>query len=195
MQSGKRTTNTFFLGIRMGMWFQLLGVRELRGDECLDFFVPVENRSPYQVSNSVINNGGNKGAMPKLPSLSDLVDAIKNDHKLHEFHESTEKWILDQEHKKYFRDTFGITNIHPLFVGCYGMVVLFLDDHGIVFSWCKMTHKMYILGINKMEGLANFLYHPKKRCVIIEDTGELIPEVELLRLAKEEVKMIKPLIL
>ena len=65
--------------------------------------------------------------------MSDLVDAIKNDHKLYEFHESTEKWILDQEHKEYFSNTFGITNIHPLFVGRYAMVV---DDRGIVFSWC-----------------------------------------------------------
>ena len=89
-------------------------------------------------------------------------------------------WIID----------FGITNIHPLFVGCYEMVVLFLDDRGIVFSWCEMTHEMYILGINKMEGLANFLYHPKKRCVIIEDTGEL---VELRRHAREELAMVESL--
>ena len=38
---------------------------------------------------------------------------------------------------------------------------------------------MYILGINKLEGLANYLYHPDKLCAIVEDTGELIPEVEL----------------
>ncbi|RIA92380.1 hypothetical protein C1645_736413 [Glomus cerebriforme] len=131
--------------------------------------------------------------MSKLPSLSDLVDEIKNDHKFHEFHEPTDKWIFDQENKKYFSNTFGITNIHPLFVGCYGMVVLSLDDRGILFSWCEMTHEMYILGINKMEDdLANFLHYPKKRCVIIEDTGEL--NLDVIH-ASEELAMVKPLII
>jgi hypothetical protein len=174
---------------------ETLGVQELRGDECLVFFMPVEDRSPYQVSNSVINNGKNNGAMSKLQSLSDLVDATKNEHKFREFHESTDKWIIDQEHKNYFSDTFGITNIHPLFVSCYGMVVLFSDNRGIIFSWCEMTHDMYILGFNIMEGLANFVYHPNKKCAIIEDTGELIPEVELSCRAREELEMVETLII
>src|SRR5581483_2746245 len=175
-----------------------LGVRELRGDECLDFFMPVENRSPYQVSNNNIKNGGNSGAMQKLPSLSDLVGATKRDREFREFGEPTDKWIVNQEHWKYFSDTFGITNIRPMFVGCYGMVVLFLDDRGILFSWCEMTYEMYILGFNIMEGLANFVYHPKKRCLIDEDTGKLITEVELSELrrrVREELKMDKPLII
>ena len=46
-----------------------------------------------------------------------------------------------------------------------------------------------------MEGLANFVYHPKKRCIIDEDTGELIPEVELRRRAREELAMVEPLII
>ncbi|PKY57788.1 hypothetical protein RhiirA4_510941 [Rhizophagus irregularis] len=102
----------------------------------------------------------------------------------------SDKWIVDQEHKKYFSDTFGITNICPMFIGCYGMVVLFLDDRGILFSWCEITYEMYILGFNIMESLANFVYHPKKRCVIDEDTGKLITEVELRRRAREELEMI-----
>ncbi|PKC67587.1 hypothetical protein RhiirA1_509313 [Rhizophagus irregularis] len=61
--------------------------------------------------------------------------------------------------------------IHLSESGCYGMVVLFLDDRGILFSWCEMTYEMYILGFNIMESLANFIYYPKKRCVIDEDTG------------------------
>jgi hypothetical protein len=157
--------------------------------------MPVENGSPYQVSNNVINNGGDSGAMHKLPSLSDLVGATKCDREFREFRELTDKWIVDQEHKKYFSDTFGITNIRPMFVGCYGMVVLFLDDRGILFSWCEMTYEMYILGFNIMEGLANFVYHPKKRCVIDEDTGKLITEEELRRCAMEELAMVKPLII
>ncbi|GBB86190.1 hypothetical protein RclHR1_12630008 [Rhizophagus clarus] len=176
----------------------ILGVRELRGDECLDFFMPVENGSPYQVSNNVINNGGDSGAMCKLPSLSDLVGATKCDREFREFRELTDKWIVDQEHKKYFSDTFGITNIRPMFVGYSGMVVLFLDDRGILFSWCEMTYEMYILGFNIMEGLANFVYHPKKRCLIDEDTGKLITEVELSELrrrVREELKMDKPIII
>jgi hypothetical protein len=43
---------------------------------------------------------------------------------------------------------------------------------------------MYILGINEMEGLANILYHPEKRCIIIK---EIIPYVELVRQTKERV--------
>jgi len=46
---------------------------------------------------------------------------------------------------------------------------------------------MHILGINKMEGLANYLYHPEKVCAIMEDTGELVPRVELKRRVKEEM--------
>jgi hypothetical protein len=57
----------------------------------------------------------------------------------------------------------------------------------------EMTYGMHFLGINKMEGLANYLYHPEKICAIMEDTGELVPEVELERhvrerLAKEELE-------
>ena len=106
--------------------------------------------------------------------------------------EPTDKWIIDQENKKYFSNTFGITNIHLLFVGYYGIVVLFLDDRGIVFSWCEMTNEMHILGFNIMESLANFVYHPEKRCIIDEDTGELIPEVEFRRRAREELAMVEP---
>ena len=65
------------------------------------------------------------------------------------------------------------------------MSVLFLDSRGILFEWCEFTRDMYILGINEMEGLANILYYPEKRCIIIKDTGEVIPDVELERQAKE----------
>jgi len=172
-----------------------LGVRELRGDECLDFYIPVEDKSSHQFSNTVIKNGGNDGAMPKLQSLSDLVDAVKNDRKFREFHEPTDKWMIDQENKKHFSDAFGITNIHPLFAGCYGMVLLFLDDRGILFSWCEMTFDMDILGFNIMEGLANFVYHPEKKFAIIEDTGELITEVELGRRVMKELEATEPLVI
>jgi hypothetical protein len=50
-----------------------------------------------------------------------------------------------------------------------------------------MMHGMYILGINRMEGIANYLYHPEKICVIMEDTGELVLEVELKRCVREEL--------
>ncbi|CAG8734421.1 1817_t:CDS:1, partial [Funneliformis caledonium] len=53
--------------------------------------------------------------MPKLPSLSELVDAIKNDEKFQEFHEFNDEMLIDEEYKKYFVYSFGITNIHPLF--------------------------------------------------------------------------------
>ena len=66
-----------------------------------------------------------------------------------------------------------------------GMTVLFLDSRGILFEWCEFTKDMYVLGINEMEGLANILYHPEKKLKIIEDTGEMIPDVELKRQAKE----------
>ena len=46
---------------------------------------------------------------------------------------------------------------------------------------------MHILGINKMEGLANYLYHLEKVCAIMEDTSELIPRVELKRHVKEKM--------
>ena len=40
-----------------------LEVWKLYGDECLDFFMPVKNRSPYQILNNVINNEKNSEAM------------------------------------------------------------------------------------------------------------------------------------
>ncbi|PKC15802.1 hypothetical protein RhiirA5_407796 [Rhizophagus irregularis] len=163
-----------------------LGVRELLGDECLDLFMPVETRSPNQVSNNISIQKRNKGTMQKLQSYSELVDALKNDREFHEFHKSTDEWLIDQENKEYFKKTYGITNIHPLFVDQYGMTVLFLDDRDILFAWCEMTKDMDILGINKMEGLANYLYHPEKVCAIMEDTGELVPRVELKRRVKEK---------
>ena len=58
---------------------------------------------------------------------------------------------------------------------------------GIMFKWSEMTQDMYILGINKMEGLANYLYHPEKVCVIMDDTGELVPRVEIKRWVKKEM--------
>jgi len=48
-----------------------------------------------------------------------------------------------------------------------------------------MTREMDIWGINKMEGLANYLYHPEKVCVIMND-GDLVTRVELVRRVEEE---------
>ena len=67
------------------------------------------------------------------------------------------------------------------------MLILFLDDRGIMFMWSEMEYGMRILGINKVEGLANYLYHPEKICVVMEDTGELVPEVELTRRVEEKM--------
>ena len=66
------------------------------------------------------------------------------------------------------------------------MVVLFLDDRGIMFMWSEMEYGMRILGINKVEGLANYLYHPEKICVVMID-DELVPEVELERRVEEKM--------
>ncbi|CAG8651727.1 9374_t:CDS:2 [Funneliformis caledonium] len=146
----------------------VLGVRELRGDECLDFFMPVETRPPDRVSNN---------------------DSIQkeNDREFREFHGPTDEWLIDQEYREYFNETYRITNIYPLLMDHSGTVMFFLDDRGILFAWCEMTKEMDILGINKIEGLANYLYHPEKVCSIMEDTGELVPRVELKRRVKEEM--------
>lgn len=69
--------------------------------------------------------------MHELPSLSRLVETIKDNHKYHEFHEHKDKWLLDQ---KYFKDTFGITDITPLLVDHYGSTLIFSDDRGILFE-------------------------------------------------------------
>ena len=52
--------------------------------------------------------------------------------------------------------------------------------------WSEMEYGMRILGINKLEGLANYLYHPGKICAVMED-GELVPEVELTRRINERL--------
>ncbi|GES77557.1 hypothetical protein GLOIN_2v1673015 [Rhizophagus clarus] len=123
--------------------------------------------------------------MHELPSLSELVELIKNDHKYHEFYKNEDNWLIDQEN---FSDTYGITKIYSLLVDHYGGSLMFLDDCNILFEWCEITQIMYILGINIMEGFANFLYHPEKRCIIEED-GNLIPDIELERQAEELVKV------
>ncbi|CAI2178955.1 6135_t:CDS:2 [Funneliformis geosporum] len=164
---------------RMAIW-------ELLGDECLDSFMPVDARSGNKVSNNISTEKNNNGTMQKLQSYSELVDRLKNDREFREFHEPTDEWLIDQENREYFNKTYGITYIHPLLVDNSGMVVLFLDDRGIMFMWSEMEYGMRILGINKMEGLANYLYHPEKICVVMKD-GELVPEVELERRVEEKM--------
>ena len=69
------------------------------------------------------------------------------------------------------------------------MTVLFLDSRGILFEWCEFTKDMYVLGINEIEGLANILYHPEKKLMIMEDTGKIIPDAKLKCQAKEFAKV------
>jgi hypothetical protein len=162
---------------------------ELCGDECLDNVMLIQNSS-NQDSNNIDSVKKSNTAMQKLPSMSELVDAVKINHDFYEFQESQFKYefILDQENREYFSDAYGITYINPLLVDDSGLTILFLDSRGILFEWCELTKDMYLLGINEMEGLANFLYHPEKKLKIFEDTGEMIPDVELQRQAKEIVK-------
>jgi hypothetical protein len=165
-----------------------LGVRELLGDECLDSFMLVDTRSGNHVSNSISTWKKHKVSMRKLPSYSELADKLKNDRKFRGFCEPTDGWLIDKENREYFNRRYGITHIRPLLVDRSGMIVLFLDDRGIMFMWSEMEYGMRILGINKLEGLANYLYHPYKICVVMEDTGELVPEVELTRRVMEELE-------
>jgi hypothetical protein len=109
---------------------------------------------------------------------------VINYHELQPEHE----WLIGQENKEYFNDAYGITNINPLLEDDDGMSVLFLDSRGILFEWCELTQDMYILGINEMEGFANILYHPEKKCIIIKDIGEIIPDEELERQAEESAE-------
>jgi len=161
-----------------------LGVRELLGDECLDLLMPVDARSGNQVSNNITTEKNN-GTMQKLQSYSELVETLKNDREFREFCGPTDEWLIDQEHREFFDEAFGITYIRPLLVDHSGLVGLFLDDRGIMFKWSEMEYDMQVLGINKMEGLANYLYHPEKIFVVTEDTGELVLEVEITRHVEE----------
>jgi len=118
--------------------------------------------------------------MRKLQGYSELVVALKNDRKFREFCSTKDERLVDQENRKYFDEIYGITHIHPLLVDHSGVVLLFLDNRGIMFKWSEMTQDMHILGINKIEGLANYLYNPEKECAIMEDTGELVPNLNVL---------------
>ncbi|CAI2171456.1 12624_t:CDS:2 [Funneliformis geosporum] len=172
---------------KCGSKTRIMGVRELLGDECLDLFMPVNTRSGNQVSNNISTQKNNNGSMQKLQSYSELVDKLKNDRKFREFCDLTDKWLIDQENREYFDKTYGITYIRPLLVDHSAMVVLFLDDREIMFIWSEMEFGMRILRINKAKGLANYLYHPEKICAVMEDTGELVTEVKLTRLVKENM--------
>ncbi|PKY48728.1 hypothetical protein RhiirA4_544800 [Rhizophagus irregularis] len=76
--------------------------------------------------------------------------------------------LLHPEFKEYFRKVFGITGVHPVFVDHSELVVLMLDDRGIMFRWNEMEHGMDCMG------LANHLHYPENICVIVESTRELI---------------------
>ncbi|GBB92610.1 hypothetical protein RclHR1_20300003 [Rhizophagus clarus] len=160
---------------------------ELCGDECLDFLMLAQSKSPNQFSNNIYSVEISNTDMQKLQDLSELIDTVKNDRRFHEFQPKNE-WLTDQENKEYFSDAYGITNVNPLLVDNIGVTVLFLDDRGILFEWCELTKEMHVLGINEMEGLANFLYYPEKKLTIMEDTGEMIPDMELVHQAKELAK-------
>jgi hypothetical protein len=164
-----------------------VGIRELCGNECLDIFMSVQTRYPNKVSNDINSLEKHNTAMRELPRLSGLVEATKNNCGYRELQPEHE-WLIDQENKEYFYDAYGITDINPLLEDDDGMSVLFLDSRGILFEWCELTQDMYILGINEMEGFANILYHPEKKCIIIKDTGEIIPDKELERQAEESAK-------
>ncbi|CAB4406101.1 unnamed protein product [Rhizophagus irregularis] len=60
---------------------------------------------------------------------------------------------------------YGITDINPLLEDD-GMSVLFLDSRGF----------------------ENILYHPEKKCIVIKDTGEIIPDEELERQAEKSAE-------
>ncbi|CAB4375433.1 unnamed protein product [Rhizophagus irregularis] len=94
----------------------VLGIWELLRGEYLDFLMPVETRSPNRVC------------------YSELVDILKNDYKFCEFHESTDRWLIDQEYREYFNETYHITNIYPLLMDHSGTTIFFLDDHSILFA-------------------------------------------------------------
>ncbi|CAB4400653.1 unnamed protein product [Rhizophagus irregularis] len=111
--------------------------------------------------------------MQKLQSYSELVATLKNDYKFRDFYEPTDEWLIDQENKKHFNEKY--------------------DDRNILFAWCEMTREMDIWKINKMEGIANYLYYPEKVCVIINDS-ELVTRMELvchIEKEKAEEKLIK----
>ena len=56
-----------------------VGIWELCEDECLDFLMSDQTRSPNQVLNDINSIERNNVAMRELPSLSELVDATKNE--------------------------------------------------------------------------------------------------------------------
>ncbi|CAI2176686.1 8178_t:CDS:2 [Funneliformis geosporum] len=68
---------------------------------------------------------------------------------------------LDME---FFGKEYGITPIHPLLVDHSRSVLLFLDDHSIMFMWSESENI----------------------CVVMKDTGELVSKVELKRREMEE---------
>ncbi|CAG8434923.1 8598_t:CDS:2 [Scutellospora calospora] len=50
--------------------------------------------------------------------------------------------LFHPEYREYFSETFGITGVRPVFIDHSGMVILTLDDHGIMFKWNEMDKYM-----------------------------------------------------
>ncbi|POG63091.1 hypothetical protein GLOIN_2v1484956 [Rhizophagus irregularis DAOM 181602=DAOM 197198] len=78
--------------------------------------------------------------------------------------------LLHPELKEYFRKVFGITGVHPVFVDHYELVVLMLDDRGIMFRWNEMEHGMDYMG----RKVLRITFIIRRICVIVESTRELI---------------------
>ena len=49
-------------------------------------------------------------------------------------HENTDEGLLDPEDREYFCEMFSITGVHSVFVDYSGMIVLMLDDSGIILN-------------------------------------------------------------
>ncbi|CAG8618342.1 3466_t:CDS:2 [Diversispora eburnea] len=154
-----------------------LGVRELLGDQSMDCSTTVEARTTNQIPNNISTDKRIYTTVQELPDVSEMIEQLKDDPR--GYHENTDKGLLHPEDREYFRETFGITGVRPVFVDHSGMVVLMLDDRGIMFKWNEMEQSMKYMGRNLKEGLANHLYFPENICAIIESTGELIPVDEV----------------
>lgn len=59
---------------------------------------------------------------------------------------------------------FGITGVHPVFVDLSEMVVLMLDDRGIMFKWNEMEHGMEYMGEIWRKVLRITFYYPENMC-------------------------------
>jgi hypothetical protein len=82
----------------------------------MDLIIPMEVGPSNKISHNRCMNQKCEEFMSKLPVLSELVDILKSELRYREVSsDAYDKPILHPENREYFRETFDVDGLYPLF--------------------------------------------------------------------------------